>query len=300
MAEAVPDAGRLDEPGRGEEISFEVFGRQMAAKQWGDPDGTPTLCVHGWLDNASSFDVLAPGLPELNIVAVDLSGHGHSDHRPAGMHYINYYDVLDLLAIADQLGWASFNLIGHSMGAEISVELTGMFPERVRKLVMIDGLMATGGATDEERLERNREAVRDALREEHRQPKVFADTEAMAARVREATGQTLESAGLLVARGHKVVEGGVTWRTDPRIRSATPLRPTRAQIDLLLSACAVSTLLMVAEAGDRWFADELANAETRHPMLTLTRLAGPHHLHMEAPYAQDVLARTRDFLGLAG
>lgn len=295
MAEAVPEAVRL-----GEEISFEIFDRQITAKQWGSPEGVPTLCVHGWLDNASSFDVLAPGLPELNLVAVDLCGHGHSDHRPAGMHYLNYYDVLDLLAVADALGWASFNLIGHSMGAEISVELTGLFPERVRTLVMIDGLMATGGTTDTERLERNREAIREALRQDHRQPKVFPDTAAMAARVCEATGQSAESARLLVERGHKAVEGGVTWRTDPRIRSATPLRPTRDQIDLLLAACEVPTLLMVAEGGDRWFADELTNAQARHPRLTLERLAGPHHLHMEAPYAADVLARTRKFIGLNG
>jgi pimeloyl-ACP methyl ester carboxylesterase len=293
MAEAVPEAVRL-----GEETSFEIFGRKMTARQWGSADGEPTLCVHGWLDNASSFDVLAPQLLELNIVAVDLCGHGHSDHRPAGMHYINYYDVLDLLAVADALGWSSFNLIGHSMGAEISVELTGMFPERVRKLVMIDGLMATGGATDEERLERNRQAIREALSEQHRQPKVFPDVAAMATRVSEATGQSLESAELLVRRGHKRVAGGVTWRTDPRIRSATPLRPTRAQIDLLLAACEVPTLLMVAAGGDRWFADELTNAQERHPMLTLERLAGPHHLHMEAPYADAVLAHTRSFFGL--
>lgn len=295
MAEAVPEAVRL-----GEEVSFEIFGRQMAAKAWGHPDGVPTLCVHGWLDNASSFDVLAPGLLELNLVAVDLCGHGHSDHRPIGAHYVNYYDVLDLLAVADALGWEAFNLIGHSMGAEISVELAGMFPERVQRLVMIDGLMATGGASDAERLERNRQAIREALDDEHRTPKTFPDTAAMAARVREATGQSLESATLLVERGHKVVEGGVTWRTDPRIRSATPLRPTRAQIDLLLEACAVPTLFMVADAGDRWFADELPNAEARHPMLTLERLAGPHHLHMEAPFAEAVLASTRKHLRLDG
>jgi pimeloyl-ACP methyl ester carboxylesterase len=293
MAEAVPEAARL-----GEELSFEIFGRQMTAKQWGHENGVPTLCVHGWLDNASSFDVLAPELLELNLVAVDLCGHGHSDHRPSGMHYINYYDVLDLLAVADALGWQSFNLIGHSMGAEISVELSGMFPERVRKLVMIDGLMATGGSTDTERLERNRQAIREALQEEHRQPKVFSDAAAMATRVSAATGQSYASAELLVRRGHKAVEGGVTWRTDPRIRSATPLRPTRAQIDLLLEACAVPTLLMVADAGDRWFADELANAEEKHPMLTLERLSGPHHLHMEAPYVTNVLTHTRRFIGL--
>jgi pimeloyl-ACP methyl ester carboxylesterase len=270
----------------------------MTAKRWEAVEGYPTLAVHGWLDNASSFDVLAPALPELDIVALDLAGHGHSDHRPPGVHYLNYYDAQDVLAVANALGWDRFNLIGHSMGAEISVEVAGLFPERVHRLVMIDGLMATGGSTEEERRDRNREAIREALREEHRQPRVFADTAAMAKRVSEATGQSLDSSRLLVERGHKTVEGGVTWRTDPRIRGATPLRPSRAQIDLLLEGCRVPTLLMVAEGGDRWFAAEVENAEARHPEMTLKRLPGPHHLHMEAPYVERVIDEVRTFLKL--
>ena len=282
----------------GEELSFEIFGRRMTAKRWGEASGMPTIAVHGWLDNANSFDVLAPALPELDIVAVDLAGHGHSDHRQPGVHYLNYYDVQDVLAIAQALGWSRFNLIGHSMGAEISTELAGLFPERLQRLVMIDGLMATGGATDEERLERNRRAIMESVSEEHKSPRVFADTNAMAARVCEATGQSMEASVTLVARGHKVVEGGVTWRSDPRIRGATPLRPTRAQIDLLLAGTAVPSLLMVAAAGDRWFAPEVPEAEKHHPDLQLVRLPGPHHLHLEAPYAQRVIEEVRRFLEL--
>ncbi len=282
----------------GEELSFEVFGRRMTAKRWGTVGGTPTLAVHGWLDNANSFDVLAPALPELDMVAVDLAGHGHSDHRVPGDYYLNFFDVQDILAIAEQLDWNEFNLIGHSMGAEISTEVAGLFPERIRRLVMIDGLMATGGTTDSERLERNRTAIVESVRAEHRSPKVFDSTEAMAARVAEATGQSIEASRTLVSRGFKTVAGGVTWRTDPRIRGATPLRPTRDQINLLLGRCHVPTLLMVAEAGDRWFASEVSYAEQHHPDLQLRRLPGPHHLHLEMPFALRVIEEIRSFLAL--
>lgn len=282
----------------GEELSFDIFSRRMTAKRWGPLNGTPTLAVHGWLDNANSFDVLAPALPELDLVAVDLAGHGHSDHRSMGAHYLNYYDVRDLLAIVEELGWSEFNLIGHSMGAEISTELAGLFPERVKRLVMIDGLMATGGVTDAERLERNRAGIEESVRAEHRKPKVFAEPEAMAVRVAEATGQSLEASRTLVARGFITVEGGVTWRTDPRIRGATPLRPTREQINLLLTSVTMPTLLMIAEAGDRWFASEVAYAEQHIPDLTLLSLPGPHHLHLEQPYALRVIEEVRRFLAL--
>ena len=100
-------------------IEFEVFDRRMAGKRWGQPTGQPTIALHGWLDNANTFDRLAPMLPELDMVALDFAGHGESDHRPPGVHYHPITDIQDVLAVADQLGWRTFNLIGHSMGAAI-------------------------------------------------------------------------------------------------------------------------------------------------------------------------------------
>jgi len=68
------------------EVAFQVFGRTMAGLQWGDPAGEPTFALHGWLDNANTFNRLAPRLPELNLVALDFAGHGRSYHYPVGTH----------------------------------------------------------------------------------------------------------------------------------------------------------------------------------------------------------------------
>ena len=72
---------------RQKEMTFEVNGLRLTAKAWGDPAGTPTLALHGWLDNANTFDRLAPTLPELDLIAMDFAGHGFSSHRPDGVHY---------------------------------------------------------------------------------------------------------------------------------------------------------------------------------------------------------------------
>ncbi len=89
------------------ERTFEVLGANFAAKHWPNAEGYPTLALHGWLDNANTFDLLAPALPELNIVGLDFAGHGRSDHRPPGVHYPSLLDVPDVLAVADSLGWTT-------------------------------------------------------------------------------------------------------------------------------------------------------------------------------------------------
>lgn len=282
---------------KGEARQFDVLGLRLHAKQWGDPEGLPTIGLHGWLDNANTFDRLAPLLPELNLIALDFAGHGFSDHRAEGVHYHPIYDIQEVLAVANSLNWHQFNLIGHSMGASIASELAAMFPERVRASVHIDGFLATGGVSAEHRISQTRLAIEKILNPHH-QARVFPDVDAMAKRVTEATDQTMEAARALVERGHKVTEGGITWRTDPRIRYPTPLRHSRDQINLLLKDSTSPALLIVAEQGDTWYQGEIGLAQDHHPNLRVERIKGTHHVHLEPAYVDDVARLTREFFQL--
>ena len=60
---------------------------QFLGKTWGNPQGIPVICLHGWLDNACSFDALAPLLPNDShkFIAIELPGHGFSSHFPEGL-----------------------------------------------------------------------------------------------------------------------------------------------------------------------------------------------------------------------
>jgi len=70
------------------ELELELPHLRLAAQVWGDPLLPRLLALHGWLDNAASFDRLAPLLCEhFHIVALDLPGHGRSGHRPPGTWY---------------------------------------------------------------------------------------------------------------------------------------------------------------------------------------------------------------------
>ena len=284
---------------QGQDHEFSCFGLKIAAKRWGNPKGAPVLALHGWLDNANTFDRLAPLLPELNLVALDFAGHGLSDHRPQGVHYQPLLDMQEVLLIADQLGWQEFGLIGHSMGAAIASEFAATFPHRVTKVVCIDGFFATGGATTKERIEQNREAIGQMLEAHKKLPRPYTDTQDMVNRVSEATDQSPEAAERLVERGHKTLpDGSVTWRTDPRIRFATPMRPNTDYINTLINQTTAAGLLIFAEQGDRWYQSEVSDREAHHPNLKVVRVPGPHHLHLEPKHVATVATLVREFLEL--
>ena len=132
----------------------------------------------------------------------------------------------------------------------------------------------------------------------HIKPKVFGSVEEMAKRVTEATDQSFEAASSLVERGHITVEGGVTWCTDPRIRYPSPLRPSREYIDYLLANCDVPSLLIVARQGDDWYRGEVDHISATHGNLEVQEMDGPHHIHLEPDYHEEVAQRIRGFLSL--
>jgi pimeloyl-ACP methyl ester carboxylesterase len=184
------------------------------------------------------------------------------------------------------------------MGAGIATELAGLFPERVQKAVMIDGFLATGGAGPGERLDGNREAVQRMLADSDRKPPVYSSVEDMIDRVAAATDQSRGAAAELVTRGHRLVPGGATWRTDPRIRFPTPLRMPEEQIDELLRRTTAPALLIVANSGDRWYLQGLEARRMAHPDLHVAYMDGPHHIHLEPAHYRQVASLTRSFLGL--
>lgn len=198
-----------------EEVRLNLGHIELAARLFGPEDGQPVIALHGWLDNANSFARLAPRLTGLRIVALDLAGHGHSGHRPAGSSYALADYVFDVLQVAEQLGWQRFALLGHSLGAIISVLLAGSLPERVTRLALIDGLIPLTGDADSA-AERMGAALQAQLRLAGKQKPVYADQErAIQARMNGVVAVSREAAELLAQRGLMPVPGGYTAQRQP-------------------------------------------------------------------------------------
>jgi len=245
-------------------------------------DGPRVLALHGWLDNAASFVPLAPHLPHLDLVAIDLPGHGHSAHLPIGAVYTTPAAITHVLDVADALGWDRFTLIGHSMGAGIA-SLTAAVSDRIERLVAIEALGGLRGP-EEETASRLREHV-DATRAlARKQLRVFPDL-AAPIRARMMTNQLSEGcARLLVERGVEPVEGGYRWCSDPRLMLPTAIRLSEGQIDNLLQAITCPTQVIYATPAQSYYPEPMRSERLQH--LRDGRLAvfpGNHHLHMEHP-----------------
>ncbi|HEX5856578.1 MAG TPA: alpha/beta hydrolase [Microbacterium sp.] len=108
------------------------------------------MCVPGLSSNATGFDRLAADLVAegRQVVALDLRGRGASDRTPPGTYGWPAH-AADVAGVASALGLQRFDVVGHSMGAYVAMELAAAQPDRVRRLVLIDG----AGAPEPEALE---------------------------------------------------------------------------------------------------------------------------------------------------
>lgn len=262
-----------------EEVRLSLPHIEVAAHLYGPENGQPVIALHGWLDNAATFSRLAPLLDGLRIVALDLPGHGHSDHRPFGSAY-NIWDYAhDVLQTAEQFGWRRFSLLGHSMGAIVAVLLAGAMPERVERLALIDGVIPfTGEAAGAP--QKLGESLRALLTVEDKRKPVYATFEqAVAARMKGVGAVSWEAAELLAQRGLMPVPGGYTWRTDARLMLPSPMRLSRAHAQAFIQAVACPASLVLAEQGLMVEPDLLELAQSLP--FNLYHLPGGHHLHLD-------------------
>jgi pimeloyl-ACP methyl ester carboxylesterase len=263
-----------------EEVRLRLPHIELAAHLFGPEDGRPVIALHGWLDNAMSFARLAPKLKGLRIVALDLAGHGHSDHRPAGGSYAIWDYVHDVLQVAEQFGWQRFSLLGHSMGAIVSVLLAAAMPERVERLALIDGLIPYTGEADTAPTKLG-EALKAQLALAGKSKPVYAQLErAVAARMQGVGAVSLEAAELLAGRGLMPVPGGYTWRTDARLTLPSPLRLTLAHAHSFVQSVQCPVSLVLAEQGMLQAQPGVAQLLEKLPF-ELHSLPGGHHLHLD-------------------
>nr|HAT8714685.1 alpha/beta fold hydrolase [Legionella jordanis] len=265
------------------DLTLDIPGFKIAAKVWGNPQLPPMLALHGWLDNANSFDLLAPYLEKnFHLIAIDLPGHGLSSHLPEGCYYHFMDGIFTFLEIAKALKLKQFHLLGHSMGACLASLIAGVIPEQILSLVAIEGL-GPFSKPEESCQEQLRHYAQHLLKKHSQGNKPYHSLD-LAAQARAKRGYlSLKHAELLCLRGTREEHGMFYWRHDRRLLTPTALRMTEGQILSCLKHISAKTCLIWAENSSVFNGYDMGTRARSIRNLKTYLIKGGHHLHMEEP-----------------
>jgi len=263
------------------ELRIAIPHLDLAAQTWGDETLPPLLALHGWLDNAGSFALLAPRLAaHYRVIALDLPGHGHSSHLPPGSnyHHLDYVGVV--LATLDALQIECCTLLGHSLGAGVASLAAAAQPQRFERLLLIEGLGPLGD-DGTQTLKRFRDAMAPRASKPLRR---FRDIEQALQARSLVGGLEPELSRPIIERGLVESADGWHWRSDPRLTRPSAVRLAESQVQSLLRGITAPTRLLLADPAAPYLPPGQMQARAACvPRIDVTRMAGGHHLHLEFP-----------------
>lgn len=276
-----------------EPVEFSLGGYSLSGERWGCRDGLPVLALHGWLDNAGSFNFIAPKLPHLDLVCLDLAGHGESDWRPSMGAYNIWQDVVEVLYVVKQLGWKRFALLGHSRGAMVATLMAGAVPQRISHLGLIEAFVppAVPESLAPEQLGKAFEGVLTAKEKvRNYYPNYKA---AVKARARGFMPVPMMDASALARRSVRSDVNGFYWANDPLLVGPSEMKLSEAQIRAFVEKIEAPIQLVIGDQGIVPAMTDLAYWKEHCDNLTLSELPGGHHLHMstQADAVAGILSR---------
>ncbi len=264
------------------EIEFSLGSKKIAALTNGNEQAPLLLCLHGWLDNAASFQPLMPYLADYHVIAIDWPGHGLSSHRSEDAHYHFIDWIYDLVRLFKSQQWSEVNIVAHSMGGMIASAFVAAFPEQVKSLSLIDsiGLLALSSEKTTTQL---RQGMLSRLSRSDNNTRYHSSIASAVAARTLVSDLTEKNAQLIVNRGIEATEQGYKWRSDSRLRSTSPYRLTLPQARQIITDVKLPTQLLYGNKGMDMVTAGLKEFRKLFSSLEVHELAGGHHVHMEQP-----------------
>ena len=248
----------MNDAGASHSEFLQVRGLRYHLRRWGDPGAPKIFLLHGFLDcSATWVDVATTLVPKFQVIAPDMRGFGETQWTNTDYWFPDY--VGDLDAIVRQISPDErLRLVGHSMGAQIASLYAGLRPERVQKLVILDGLFLPDMAA-----ERAPKRFRKWLEEVIAPPqqKYYTSFEELAERVRKKHPQLSVERSLFVARGwgRKEADGRISLCADPMHRMNGPGLYRAAESVAIWKEITAQTLFV--DAGKSLFAQVIGKEE---------------------------------------
>jgi len=223
---------------------------------WGNPEKPLLLLVHGGRDHARNWDWVAQALrADYHVIAPDLRGHGDSQWSIGGSYALIDY-TLDIAQLLDPLDLFPVTIIGHSLGGAIGLQYTGSFPDKVGKVVAIEGLGPPPGMIVERPArERMRYWVEEMKGFARRHAKRYPSLDDAVQRMCDANPHLSEAQArhLTVHGSYRDEDGTYLWKFDNYTRTTTPYLFNRNDAAELWGGIACPVLLL--RGSDSWASD---------------------------------------------
>ncbi|HWP59274.1 MAG TPA: alpha/beta hydrolase [Candidatus Acidoferrales bacterium] len=274
---------RLEEP---RDLYVESDGVRLRCVERGTPQDETLLLVHGSRDQCRSWDFFAAALEKLHpaglhIVAVDLRGHGDSEWAAPGRGYRHEDFVRDLAAVFHRIGKEKINLVGHSFGGSMAVLFAGSFPERVKRLVLVE---ATGPFAKRAEEVPGIFAEQVEVKEIRLQRTCHADLDEAQAAIKKRFPSIPDDACRYMARfGTAAADSGLVWKHDPRLRLRSLSAFSEEQIRAFIGRISCPTLIVYGAESEF----TRSSRASRLPLFANAKLvavpAAGHHVPHERP-----------------
>jgi pimeloyl-ACP methyl ester carboxylesterase len=214
-----------------ESVIVRLRGLDYHCRIWGAPAARPLVLLHGFQDVSASWQFTVDALEqEWFVVAPDWRGYGLTQWSGSDSYWFPDY-LADLDALLDEFTpGVAVNLVGHSMGGNVAGLYAGVRPDRIRKLVNIEGFGI--GARRQEPAPRRLARWLDELKDDSGQ-RAYESFEEFAARMQAENPRLSSERARFLAEhwGREDEEGGVMRRADPAHKRSNP-SPTTTE-DLL-------------------------------------------------------------------
>lgn len=267
---------------------------------WGNPQAPPLVLVHGGRDHCRNWDWVAQELrKDWHVIAPDLRGHGDSEWTSDGNYRMANY-IYDLAQLIHQQNLAPVTLVAHSLGGNIALRYSGLYPHLVNKVVAIEGLGFSAKMLAERAKKSFAERMRDWIDEQRnfagRLPRRYQSVEEAFKRMQgENKHLSPAQAKHLTVHGVNQNEDGTySWKFDNYVRSWPPYDMPQEDVETLWGLITCPTLLVYGE--ESWATDPRLDGRATH--FKNARVEGfenaGHWVHHDR--LEGFLALLKDFL----
>ena len=281
---------------------IDIRGLRHHVLTWGDPTKATSeapllLMVHGWMDVGASFQLAVdalrqqPGFEDRPIMALDWRGFGHSDPSGADSYWFADY-LADLDFLLDEIaGDQPIDLLGHSMGGNVVMLYAGVRPQRIRRLINVEGF-GMPGMEPEVIIERYENWFKEL--KEPAQVKDYPSLEAVAARLKKNNPRLVDAnAQWLASHWAREVDGRWVLNADPVHKRPQPLLYRVAEVEAIFKRISAPVLFVEGDEtlyfmlfNGRYSREEFLARVKVIPDFTLHTIAqAGHMLHHDQPEA---------------